>query len=176
MQKVSLVLLCGWLLIFSCAQKPAPEGAKLKWMTLQEAAAALAKEKRPLLIDLYTDWCGWCKVMEKDTYRNKNVVDYLQTKFYAVKLDAETREVLKWNDTEYKYNNRYQANDFAVYLTRGELSYPTTAIIPPDGQPFSMTGYLKPAEIEMFIKYFSDPNGYGKTTLQDYEKNFKGSW
>jgi thioredoxin-related protein len=176
MQKVTLFLISSWILVFSCAQKPSPDAAKMKWISLSAAEAALAKEKRPILIDLYTDWCGWCKVMDKDTYRNNNVVGYLESKFYSVKLDAETREQLSWQGRQYKYDKRNQANELAVYLTRGDLSYPTTVIIPPGGQPFTMSGYLKPGELELFVKYFSDANGYGKTTLQEYEKNFKGSW
>jgi uncharacterized protein YyaL (SSP411 family) len=66
-------------------------------MSLKDVELAMQKEKRPILIDLYTDWCGWCKVMDKKTYTNKKVIEYLQDKFYPVKLDAETRERITWN-------------------------------------------------------------------------------
>src|SRR5688500_19886629 len=140
MQVLKMSVLFCWLGVFSCAEKPvvkaggmewrklekAPPAEKLKWMTLEEVAAGLKKEKRPILIDLYTDWCGWCKVMDRKTYSNKNVSSYVQQKFYPVKIDAETRKNIAWNGKTYTFNSNYKTNDFAVYLTNGQLSYPTT--------------------------------------------------
>ena len=171
-----LAVFSAWLFAFSCADKPAANEEKLKWMTLQEAKVAMQKEKRPILIDLYTDWCGWCKVMDKKTYTNEKVIAYLQQKFYPVKLDAETREALEWENKTYRFNSSYHTNDLAVYLTHGQLSFPTTIIIPlgnTDPQP--VPGYLKPAELELIVKYFGEGH-YGKTPFEAYQRNFKTSW
>ncbi|MBS1565877.1 MAG: thioredoxin family protein, partial [Bacteroidetes bacterium] len=73
MQKILLAAVCAWLFAFSCADRPVEKGS-LHWMTLEEVKEALKKEKRPVYIDLYTDWCGWCKVMDKKTYTNANVI------------------------------------------------------------------------------------------------------
>ena len=97
MQSLKLLVLFGWLSAFTCAQKAVPEISKVEWMSLSEVAANMQKEKRPILIDLYTDWCGWCKVMDKKTYSNKNVSAYLQQKFYSVKLNAEGTQSITWN-------------------------------------------------------------------------------
>ncbi|HSC36515.1 MAG TPA: thioredoxin family protein [Chitinophagaceae bacterium] len=176
MQKFMLAVFSVWVFAFSCADKPAPAGEKLKWMTLQEAKAAMEKEKRPILIDLYTDWCGWCKVMDKKTYTNDKVIEYLQRKFYPVKLNAETREALQWGNRSYAYNSSYHTNEFALFLTHGQLSYPTTVIIPvgePEPQP--VPGYLQPAELELIVKYFGEGH-YGKLPFETYQKGFKTSW
>jgi thioredoxin-related protein len=176
MQKFMLVIFSAWVFAFSCAEKPVVKGDKLEWMTLAEAKAALQKEKRPLLIDVYTDWCGWCKVMDKKTYTNKNVIAYIRQKFYPVKLDAETREALDWENRHYAYNNGYRANDFAIYLTHGQLSFPTTVIIPVDNtDPQPIPGYLQPAELELIVKYFGEGQ-YGKTPFETYQRSFKASW
>ncbi len=82
--------------------------------------------------------------MDKKTYANKKVGAYLQEKFYAAKVDAETRATIAWNGRSYSFNPNYRTNDFAVYLTRGQLSYPTTVIIPVDGEPQAIPGYLTP--------------------------------
>ena len=149
---------------------------ELQWMTLAEAEAAIKKQPRPLLIDLYTDWCGWCKVMDKNTYSNKQVIDYLSKKFYAVKLDAETRATLTWMGKAYRYNAGYRTNDLAIYFTLGQLSYPTTVIIPADNSsPQPIPGYLEPKNIELVLKYFGEGN-YGKIPFKNYQQNFKTSW
>ena len=97
MQALKISVLFCWIVIFSCAQRPAITAEKLQWMTLEDVTTNLKKEKRPILIDLYTDWCGWCKVMDKKTYSNKNVSSYVQQKFYPVKFDAEGRKNITWN-------------------------------------------------------------------------------
>jgi thioredoxin-related protein len=176
MQKIMLAGFCAWVFAFSCAEKPASKGPKLQWMTLQEATTAMQKEKRPILIDLYTDWCGWCKEMDKKTYTNDSVIAYIGQKFYPVKLNAESRETFLWQDRKFRFNSSYRANDIALYLTHGQLSFPTTVIIPlgdPDPQP--VPGYLKPEELELIVKYFGEGQ-YGKVPFEAWQRNFKGRW
>jgi Highly conserved protein containing a thioredoxin domain len=175
MQTLKLTVLFGWLAIFSCAQKPAVEKEKLAWMSLDEVAASMKKEKRPILIDLYTDWCGWCKVMDKKTYSNKNVGAYLKQKFYPVKLNAEQKKDITWNGKTYTFNSNYKTHNFAVYLTNGQLSYPTTVIIPVNGDPQAIPGYLTPPELEPVVKYFGEGK-YGKTGFEEHLKGFKSQW
>jgi thioredoxin-related protein len=176
MYKFMLLAISAFILTFSNAERPVERAEKLKWMTLQEAEQAMTKEKRPILIDLYTDWCGWCKVMDKKTYANKAVIAYLQEKFYPVKLNAETREIVKWGNKTYHLSNDNRTNDFAVYLTYGRLSYPTTVIIPPDNSgPQPVPGYHEPKEFELIVRYFGDDK-YGKVPFEEYQKNFKPSW
>lgn len=175
MRALKLSVLFGWVLIFSCAQKPVEKVEKMKWMSLQQVQDSLQSVKRPVLIDLYTDWCGWCKVMDKKTYANKNVSSYLQEKFYSVKVDAESRKDLSWKGKAYSYNRDYKTNDFAIYLTNGQLSYPTTVFIPVDGEPQAIPGYLSPAEFESLVKYFGEGK-FGKVSFDEYQRSFKSSW
>lgn len=163
-------------MVFSCAQKPIVARGNMNWMTLDEVATQMEKEKRPILIDLYTDWCGWCKVMDKKTYSNKNVIGYLQQKFYPSKINAETRQNINFNGRLFGFNTNYKTNDFALYLTQGQLSYPTTIIIPTDGSgPQAIPGFLSPAEFELILKYFGE-NNYGKVSFEEFRKSFKSSW
>jgi thioredoxin-related protein len=175
MQTLKLVLLFGWIIVFSCGQRPAEGHDKTQWMTLQQVGDSLQKQKRPVLIDLYTDWCGWCKVMDKKTYANKKVGAYLKDKFYTAKVDAETKSAITWKGKTYTFNQNYRTNDFAVYLTKGQLSYPTTVIIPVDGEPQAIPGYLTPPELELLVKYFGEGHDR-KTSFEDYQKGFKSSW
>lgn len=171
-----LFAISAFILTFSCAEKPVEKVEKLKWMTLQEAEIAMKKEKRPILIDLYTDWCGWCKVMDKKTYSNQSVIAYLQEKFYAVKLNAETKDIVTWENKTYRLSSDNRTNDFALYLTYGRLSYPTTVIIPVDNSgPQPVPGYQEPKEFELIVRYFGDDK-YGKVPFEQYQKNFKSSW
>lgn len=176
MQSVKLCVLFAWLSFFACAQTSAPSITKVEWMTLSEVELNMQKEKRPILIDLYTDWCGWCKVMDRKTYSNKNVSSYLQQKFYAVKLNAEATQSINWNGKTYKFNPAYKTHDFAIYLTGGQLSYPTTVIIPVEQpQPQAIPGFLEPKDFEMIAKYFGEKK-FGKVPFNQYQQTFKPSW
>lgn len=63
---------------------------KINWLSMAELQAAYAKNPKPIIIDVYTDWCGWCKVMDRETYSNDKVADYINKNFYAVKYNAES--------------------------------------------------------------------------------------
>ena len=176
MHKFTLAIILLAVPFFLPPGKKAPNGEKLKWMTLEEARVALQQEKRPVLIDLYTDWCGWCKVMDKKTYTNPKVIAYIQEHFYPVKLNAETKETLNWNEKTYNFNTASRTNDFALFLTYGRLSYPTTVIIPTDNSgPQPVPGYLEPKDLELVVRYFGDGK-YGKQPFESYQKDFKNEW
>ncbi|MCH7400348.1 thioredoxin family protein [Belliella kenyensis] len=61
----------------------------IKWMTFEEAAKATSSSPKMILVDVYTDWCGWCKKMDKETFTNSEVIAYVNENFYPVKLHAE---------------------------------------------------------------------------------------
>ncbi|MDO6429891.1 DUF255 domain-containing protein [Flavitalea sp. BT771] len=191
---VGLVLVCGlsaWksfrLQADSCKHLPidslvacglppaANNSSELNWMSIEEAAGKLKQEQRPVLIDLYTTWCGWCKQMDKKTYSNKQVAQYLKEKFYPVKVDAETHAAIQWNGRTYQFNANYRANEFALYLAHGQLEFPTTIIIPPGGEPQAIPGYMEPKELELLVKYFGEGK-YSKMSFDEFQKSFKATW
>ena len=148
----------------------------LKWLSLEEVEANMKVKKKAVLIDLYTDWCGWCKVMDKKTYSNPDVIKYIEENFYPVKIDAETSESLKWKGKIYNYDQKYKVNTFALHLTNGQLSFPTTIILPVDNSaPQLIPGYLKVPDMELVLRYFGD-NHFGKTAFDSYRNSFLASW
>ncbi|MFN3940358.1 MAG: thioredoxin family protein, partial [Chitinophagales bacterium] len=106
---------------------------KINWITLDEAVAKAKKKDKLLLIDFYTDWCGWCKKLDANTYTDPQVIKYVNEHFYAVKINAEQKEDIRFNDKVYSFksNGGRGTNDFAVmYAARnGRLGYPTTSFI-----------------------------------------------
>ena len=85
--------------------KPIKE--ELKWSSLEDVSVKLKQQQKLVLIDLYTDWCHWCKVMDKKTYSNQKVMAYLSEKFYTVKVNAETKNSLTWANKTFTYNSNY---------------------------------------------------------------------
>src|SRR5450432_2145217 len=71
------------------------------WMTFEQAVQKNKTEKRRIFIDVFTDWCGWCKVMDKETFNEPQVAKLLNEKFYAVKFNAEQTEDVVFNGTTF---------------------------------------------------------------------------
>jgi uncharacterized protein YyaL (SSP411 family) len=164
--------ICGAMLCL--AERAAAQKPKVDWKTV--AVADSAKQLKPVLIDLYTTWCGWCKVMDKKTYTNRELAAYVNEKFYAVKYDAESKAAIKWKGRTFMYSPAYKVNEFAVFLTKGQLAFPTTVIIPADGsEPQAIAGYLKPQDMELILKYFGDDT-YKKMSFDAFQKQLKRSW
>jgi uncharacterized protein YyaL (SSP411 family) len=175
MQKV-ISFFIGSILVFVFTSFQATEKEKIHWLTITEMHAAYAKNPKPILVDVYTSWCGWCKVMDKQTYANEKVAAYINEKYYAVKFDAESKETVKWNGVKYEYNTQDKVNDMAVYLLYGQLSYPSTVFLSTlDAKPAPLPGYLKPKEIESPLKFFGE-GVYKTKNFPEYMKGFTGSW
>ena len=146
----------------------------IHWMTWSEVEVALKKEKRKVFVDVYTDWCGWCKKMDKTTFKNKTIVNYINENFYAVKFDAETQKTITLNGKKYKYkkDGRRGYNELAADLLKGRLSYPSIVFLNEDLsliQP--IPGYLDAAKMEIVITYFAK-NEHKKTPWSRYEKTY----
>jgi thioredoxin-related protein len=149
---------------------------KINWITIEELNEQYAKNPKPILIDLYTDWCGWCKEMDRTTYNNEKLASYVNTKYYAIKFNAENRNTISFNGKQYKYNQQYKTNELAIYLTSGQLSYPTTVFMAGmNAQPAPLPGYLKANQIEGPLKYFGEKADVTETFVS-FNKKLKTTW
>ncbi|WP_255157767.1 DUF255 domain-containing protein [Siphonobacter sp. BAB-5385] len=158
---------------------PAPQAAKVEWLTIEEAYARNQKEPRKFLIDVYTDWCGWCKVMDRETFNDPKVADYINQKYYAVKLDAEGKNPIKLGTYTFKFvaqgNRGYQ--ELAAILMNGQMSFPTVVFMDEkflDKQQFqviqAVPGFHKAGEFHQIITFFGDNYHKKQTPWEKYQK------
>lgn len=157
------------------APKPAP-AAKVNWMSFEKVASLMKTKPRKVYVDMYTDWCHWCKVMDKKTLSNPNVVSYLNENFYCIKFNAESKNDVTYKGITYSYDKKRKAHELAIELMQGRLSFPTSVFLEEHfktGQP--VPGYLKVQDLEMILKYMAE--GKNKTTpWTQYQKAFKAEW
>jgi thioredoxin-related protein len=125
-----LVVLVGLSAMNPVESQPTEE-SPVNWMTFEEAVEKSKSEKRKIFIDVYTDWCGWCKVMDKKTFSDPNVAKLLNEKFYPVKFNAEQTGDVKFNGTTFKYvgEGGRGVHQLAAALLSNKLSYPTVVFL-----------------------------------------------
>ena len=90
-------------------QKVKNHKGPINWLTLEEADSLYKIQKRPIFIDVFTDWCGWCKRMDATTFKDPNIAGYLNANFYSVKLNAETRDTITFNGKTFSNSQRAKA-------------------------------------------------------------------
>ena len=127
-------------------------------------------------MDVFTDWCGWCKKMDANTFTHPTIVKLMNKYFYAVKLDAEAGDVINYKGTAYKKQNEAKRtpNDFASLMLNGKMSYPTTVYLDEALNSFGpVPGYLEPKIMEKILTFYGE-NIYKQKTWADFEKSFTG--
>lgn len=175
MKKVKAYLYISVLAVCALSFGSKPK-EQINWLSMEEMQLAFKKEPRPLLVDLYTSWCGWCKEMDRTTYQNAKVVAYINQHYYAVKFDAESKKDVLFNNKLFSFNKEYKANELAMHLSFGQMEYPTTVFLTsPGASPAPLPGYLKPKELEAPLKYFAEAD-MAKESFVDFNKGFKNAW
>ncbi|MEO7263475.1 MAG: DUF255 domain-containing protein [Ferruginibacter sp.] len=149
---------------------------KINWISFEELQQQYEKNPKPIIIDLYTNWCGWCKEMDRTTYKHDKLATYINEHYYAVKYNAESKDSVFFNKIKYSFNKRVETNDLAMYLTFGRLEYPTTVFLAsPDARPAPLSGYMKPKEMEAPLKYFVERTNFQETFIE-FNKRMKKEW
>jgi thioredoxin-related protein len=155
-------------------RSPTAQQQSIEWITIDQLAAKQAKEPRKVMVDLYTDWCGWCKKMDSGTFADANVSKYLGEKFYAVKFNAESpgKVTFKGKTYEFEAMGNRGANGLAVELGsfNGRLGYPTIVILDESLNKLETNpGYKDAASLLSLIKYYGDDH-YKTLNFQQYQQ------
>jgi thioredoxin-related protein len=177
MKKLGYLLLIVLLASF----KPiADEGKEINWLTIEEAVELQKKEPKKIIMDVYTNWCGPCKMLDKNTFHNSDVVDYINEHYYAVKFNAEGNSTVTFNDKtftnpnfdETKVNRRNGVHQFTRYLK--VRSYPTMVFFDEETNYITpVVGYLKPRQLELYLKLFKNDDHKDMDTQEKFNEYYK---
>ena len=150
---------------------------EIEWLSFEEAVAKSKEEPRKLLIDIYTDWCGWCKKMDRDAYENTHVAEYISKNFYAVKFNAEQTESIEFDGHTFKFipQGRRGVHELAAALTNNKLSYPTTVFMDENLRIIQpIPGYMNAKSLDPILKYIGGDK-FKNTKWEDFQKNYQSS-
>jgi thioredoxin-related protein len=147
---------------------------KVKWYSIEEAINLSVEEPRIMVVDVFTDWCGWCKRLDATTFSDPEVAAILNKHFYPVKLNAEGKEDIVIGEKTYKFvdNGRKGYHEIAAIVTNGRLVYPTISYLGLKGEVLKVApGYLDAAAFKVYLAYFSQ-GAYKEQDFDEFKSTF----
>lgn len=134
---------------------------EINWVTLEKAIELQKKNPKKIMIDVYTSWCGPCKMLDKNTFQNPDVAKYVNQNYYAVKFNAEGNEAVTYKGKVYK-NPDYKPELATRRNSAHELSryfqiqaYPTIVFMDEKADVIApIRGYQTPNQLELYLKMF----------------------
>ncbi|MBL7891096.1 MAG: DUF255 domain-containing protein [Bacteroidia bacterium] len=158
-------------------EKKSPPEEQIKWYTFQEAYNLNKTKPKKIFIDVYTDWCGWCKKMDAYTFKDQRVIKLMNKYFYAVKLDAEMKDTVRMDSAQFvnpNPNGMRSTHQLASALLNNQMSYPTTVYL---NEKFGLLsqpvpGYQTPESIEPIMVFLGEEL-FNKQTWEEFMKTYK---
>lgn len=147
---------------------------QVQWLSIEEALERSKTEKRKIFIDVYTDWCGWCKRMDESTFVDPDVAQYLNVNYYPVKFNAEQQEDVLFNNKTYSFrrNGSRGYHELAAEWLNNRLSFPTVVFLDETQNVIQpIPGYLDGPKLETILNYFGT-DSHKTTPWETYERKF----
>ena len=168
-----IVLLFGILLVVGIVR--AQQKEEIRWLDLAEAEKQYQETQKPYLFDFYTDWCGWCKHMDKTTYSDPGVITFINRYFYPVRINAESADTIVFRNKLYapvRQENKF-ISSLALEMLEGRLSYPSTVFLYEPGKiNLVVPGYLGITRMQGFLVFFIE-NAWKSTDVNEFLADFE---
>lgn len=178
----AMIVIAGTALISSTTGRLRAQ-ERINWFQFEQAIEmnqARAEQGLPvkkIFVDVYTDWCGWCKRLDATTFAHPEIINYLNDHFIAVKLNAERQDTVVINGQPFVYvpgEGRRGIHQLAVVLLQNRMSYPSCTFLDESGQQLQVIpGYMNAQQFEAVLHFFGD-DAYKSQDWETFNANFKG--
>jgi outer membrane protein OmpA-like peptidoglycan-associated protein len=153
---------------------------KIKWYSFEEAVILNKENPKKVFIDVYTDWCGWCKTLDKNTFSNPVIIKLMNQYFYAVKLNAERKDTVVYNGYSFVNPNPTgyrSAHQLASSLLKGQMGYPSMVFLDEKMSLITLIqSYLSPNDLEPALNWIGSDKYLDNTIdYETFRKSFVSS-
>ena len=143
----------------SCAgDKP-----ELEWRTFNRGLTEARSTHKKIMLDVYTDWCKWCKKLDSEVYSEDKVAAYLKKEFVVIKLNAES-------DQQLTYKGK-RSSEMQLAHAFGVEGYPTIIFLDPNGDNITSIPGFVPAEKFLPILHYIGEDHYKSMSWEDYQNS-----
>ncbi len=133
----------------------------IHWLTHEQGFKKRLNEPKPIFIDVYTDWCKYCKIMESTTYKDRKIVQYMNRYFHAVKMNPEQEGNIEYDGKAYTLNQFVTA--------AGVQGFPASIIFDKEGKfIFTLPGYHEADRMLKMLSYFKEELYKQKVPFEEY--------
>ena len=162
-------------LIFCSFAQDSESKEAIKWYSWDEAITLNETTNKKIFIDVYTEWCGWCKRMDGSTFKDPKVIKYMNDNFIAVKFDAEQKDDIIYKDYTMIYvaQGRRGYHELAYSLLDGKMSYPAFVYLAEDARRITISPGFKDASALLTELVFVSEDHFKTTTFDAFSKNYK---
>jgi thioredoxin-related protein len=176
MNKLLMIVFVAFATFAFTTKNTTAPSATINWMSFEEAIAAQKENPKKIMMDAYTNWCGPCKLLDKNTFHNADVVEYVNENYYAVKFNAEGNESITFRGKTYT-NPRYNAAKANSRNSSHQLSsffrihaYPTILFLDEEANYLApVKGYRTPKQLELYLKLFGNDDHKKVKTAEEWE-------
>ena len=153
MKVLSIILLVISVSVFSQVYTP----KSVQWIDFEEAETMSKVQPRPILISVHTEWCGWCKKMDMTTFVDPQISSYLNSNFYPISFDAETKDTINFRGKQYinpSPESKRSTNTLTAEIMGSSRSYPTTVIMDHNFEhAVVIPGFLTAKDLASFLVF-----------------------
>lgn len=150
---------------------------EINWISIENLEAVQKEQPKKVLIDIYTDWCGWCKRLDATTFKDPKIIAYLNKNYYCVKLNGEERENITYRGVEFKFvpTGRRGYHQLSSGFQKGRHSYPTLTVLDENLDILQIfRGYHTASEFLPILVYLGEEI-YNQKDWDTYIKQYKTS-
>jgi thioredoxin-related protein len=140
---------------------------ELQWTKLEPAVAKAADEKKAVMVDVYTDWCGWCKKMDKEVFTDPAVAEVLASRFALAKVNGESKESITFKG--------HTTNGIGIAQSFGVRGYPSIIFLDSNGDMLTMIPGFLDAEKFLPVVTFIGNREYEKMEWDAYLAKYNAS-
>jgi len=154
------------------AQSLQIEQEQIEWISIEEALERSKTEPRKILVDVFLKNDNWCQKMDGVTYKNKQIVKYINAKYYAIKFDAETKEAVEYKGKNYSGAEKNGYHELGIHFTDGAMSFPSFSFLDENFEVIqAFSGFKHCMEFEMFLTFYGE-NKYEEKSWSKHKKQY----